>query len=197
MANPARDLGEGVADLQGFLVQNLQKEVSRLTALQSDLVTSVRINQATQGKIHSAVLALFTASSLNHFLHILTQDLPELLDLDVISLCVEEGETNLPDMTGIQWLKAGHIDKANWNGGHILLRSVTKSSIAIFGPAAELVKSDALLALTIPGLRLPVMLAMGSRDEEHFQEDQATELLEFLMNIIEASFQIWLEKNTP
>ena len=98
---PERVSGDGVVDLQSFLVSRLQKEVTHLTALQDDFVEAARNNIHTQDMVHASIQAVLGATSLAHFVHIMTQDLPELLEIDVITLCVEDGPIPLPGMTGL------------------------------------------------------------------------------------------------
>ncbi|MCC3303625.1 DUF484 family protein [Sneathiella sp. HT1-7] len=191
---PERVSGDGVVDMQSFLVSRLQKEVIHLTALQDDFVEAARNNIHTQDMVHASIQAVLGASNLAHFVHILTQDLPELLEIDVITLCVEDGPIPLPDMTGLQRLKAGSIKRAPWRGQIILLRSEAPKSKAIYGPAKDLVHSDALIKLDVPSLHAKAMIAFGSRQDGHFQEDQATDLLRFLAIVIQSCLQMWLEQ---
>ena len=193
---PERVSGNGVVDMQSFLVSRLQKEVVHLTALQDDFVEAARNNIHTQDMVHASIQAVLGASNLAHFVHILTQDLPELLEIDVITLCVEDGPIPLPDMTGLQRLKAGSIKRAPWRGQIILLRPDAPKSKAIFGPAKDLVHSDALIKLDVPSLHAKAMVAFGSRQDGHFREDQATDLLRFLAIVIQSCLQMWLEQ-TP
>ncbi len=195
-ASPTRQSGEGVVDMQSFLVERLQNEVRRLTSQQEEFVTAARINQHTQKMIHAAVQAILSAASFPHFVHILTQDLTEILEVDVITLCIEDSPIPLPDMTGLQRLKTGSIERANWRNNNILMRPVASKSRAIFGPAMDLVQSDALIRLEVPSLHARVMLAIGSREADHFHPDQGTEFLSFLASCIQSCLQTWLEHTT-
>ncbi|WP_373084309.1 DUF484 family protein [Sneathiella sp.] len=193
---PERISGDGVIDMQSFLVSRLQREVTQLTALQDDFVEAARTNQHTQEMVHASIQAILSATSLGHFVHIMTQDLPELLEIDVITLCVEEGPIPLPDMTGLQRLKAGSIARANWQKRSIILRPSAPKSKAVFGPAKDLVRSDALIKLEVPSLHAHAMAAFGSREPAHFHEEQATDLLRFLAIAMQSCLQMWLEQKT-
>lgn len=195
--SPTRQSGEGIVDMQSFLVERLQKEVRNLTALQDGFVTAARINMHTQKMIHNSVQSLLSATGFAHFVHILTQDLPEVLDVDVLTLCIEDGPIPLPEMTGLQRLKEGSIERPNWRGGSILMRPDAPKSKAIFGPAMDLVNSDALIKLDVPSLHANVMLAIGSREPGHFDHGQGTELMSFLATCIQSCLQMWLEHTTP
>jgi len=191
--SPNRVSGEGVVDMQSFLVERLQKQLRDLNALQSELVSATRANLHTQDTVHKSIKAILSATSISHFVHILTQDLPEFLDVDVITLCIEDGPVSLPAMTGIQRLKPGNIDKASWNSQNILMRPSAPKSKAVFGPAMNLIASDALIKLDIPSLEAPAMLAIGSRETGHFHADQGTELLSFLAICVQSCLQMWLD----
>ena len=188
--------GDGVVDMQSFLVERLQKQLNDLKLLQTNLVEATRTNLHTQNMVHRSIKAILSATSISHFVHILTQDLPEYLDVDVITLCVEDGAIPLPAITGLQRLKSGNINKANWNADNILMRASAPKSKAVFGPAMDLVASDALIRLEVPSLNAPVMLAIGSREIGHFHSDQGTDLLLFLAICVQSSLQMWLEQQT-
>jgi len=195
--SPKRASDEAVVDMQSFLVERLQNQVKGLKSLQGELVSAARTNLHTQEMVHNSVKAILSATSISHFVHILTQDLPEYLDVDVITLCIEDGPIPLPPMTGLQRLKTGNINKANWNNKNILMRPSAPKSKAVFGPAMDLVASDALIKLDVPLLNAEAMVAIGSRQLGHFHAEQATDLLSFLATCIQSCLQMWLEKTDP
>ena len=64
----------------------------------------------------------------------------------------------------------------------------------VFGPAAGLVRSQALARIRA-GKRTPEgLLALGSRDAAKFQSGQGTELLVFLAALLERLIRGWLER---
>ncbi|HZD25231.1 MAG TPA: DUF484 family protein, partial [Alphaproteobacteria bacterium] len=63
----------------------------------------------------------------------------------------------------------------------------------VFGPAAGLVRSMALVRLSTSP-RSPVgLMALGSRDAAKFQSGQGTELLAFLGRFLERLLRAWLD----
>ena len=86
---PARAQGEGVVDLQQFMVDRLRRDLTRLRGLQDELVANSRDNLSTQDRIHKAILALLDAETFEHLIEIVTTDLAVLLSVDVAALCVE------------------------------------------------------------------------------------------------------------
>ncbi|GLQ07860.1 hypothetical protein GCM10007924_30820 [Sneathiella chinensis] len=190
---PSRVSGEGVVDMQSFLLDRLQREVKTLKSQLQAFVAAARQNAHTQSMVHAAVQTLLSATSFGHFVHILTQDLPEILEVDVMTLCVEDSPIPVPAMTGLQRLKNGSIGKANWQGRRIIMRADAPKSPAVFGAATDLVRSDARILLDIPSLHAPAMLAIGSRETGHFHEEQGTELLGFFAGCVQACLQSWAE----
>jgi hypothetical protein len=62
-AAPARKKGEGIIDLQQFMVEKLRRDVARLRADQDDILANTRDNLSTQERIHKAVLSLLAAGA--------------------------------------------------------------------------------------------------------------------------------------
>lgn len=191
---PARDRGEGVVDLQQAMVQRLRGELSDMTQLRDDLVATGRSNLATQSRVHEAILALLRARSFEEFVETVTTDLAVILDLDVVTIGVEqaaEGVTWKPT-AGVYCLEAGSIDALMGPGGNLLLREDIVGDPAIFDGAAGLVRSDALIRLRISDNTPPALLALGSRQSGAFHGGQGTELLSFLSQVLEVTFRAWL-----
>jgi len=189
------DGGSGnVVDMQNFMLNRLQSDLSHLTDNQDALIATSRSNMTSQGQIHEAVLALLRAESLVHLLHIITADLPTILDLDVVTLCVED--LNMPmahlAVGGVYGLDAGMVDELIGAGKATILRRKTPFSQRIYGPVAPLVGSDALTRLSV-GSEMPnALIAIGSRRKDKFHPGQGTELLKFLTRVIEECLMSWL-----
>jgi len=78
-------------------------------------------------------------------------------------------------------------------GRDMLLRPRVRGARTIFGSAASLVRSDALLRLKISPAAPAGLLALGSRKENRFHPGQGTELLGFLARALERSIRAWLD----
>ena len=87
---PARARGDGVVDLQQFIVERLRRENGELTQLRDELVATGRSNLAIQSRVHEAILALLRARSFEEFVETITTDLAVILDLDVVTIGVEQ-----------------------------------------------------------------------------------------------------------
>ena len=189
---PARSHGDGDVVLQQFMVERLRRDLTRLRGLQDELVANSRANLSTQDRIHRSILALLDAESFEHLIEIVTTDLAVLLDVDVAALCVEASNGSSPrSVEGVQVLPAGFVDKL-LGTGEVLLRDDADGDETIFGPAAGLVRSDALIRLAVGRSAPPALLVFGTRHPGYFNPGQGTELLSFLARVIEHCLRQWL-----
>ena len=197
LAPPERELGDGVVDMQRFMVERLRSDVARLKLVQRKLISTSRNNLTSQGRVHTAVLALLGATSFEHLIAVITDELTMLLDIDAVGLCVESsqhGGAQLPSNTaGVQMLEPGSTDELLGNA-NVLLRSDVIGDLALFGPqAASLVRSDALVRLKVSRHAPAGLLALGARRPGIFHPGQGTELLVFLGQVIEHVIRAWLD----
>jgi len=190
---PARSHGQGIVDLQQFMVERLRQDLTRLRGLQDELVANSRDNLSTQDRIHKAILALLDAESFEHLIEIVTTDLAVLLDVDVAALCVEAANGSAPrSVEGVQVLPSGTVEKLLGSGQEVLLRDDSEADETVFGPAAGLVRSDALIRLTVGRTAPPALLVFGTRHPGYFNAGQGTELLSFLARVLEHCLRQWL-----
>jgi hypothetical protein len=191
---PGRRSGDGVVDLQQFMVEKLRRELQRLRSDQDDLLANSRDNLATQTRVHRAALALLEAKSLANLIEIVTTDLAVILDVDVVTLCLERnaGTTEPSRVEGVQLLDRGAVDALIGRGRDVMLRDDAPGDPRVFGGAAGLVRSDALLRLEFAkGMPLG-LIAFGTRHPGYFDSGQGTELLSFLARILEHCVRSWL-----
>ena len=194
MIPPAVDHGRGVIDFQRYMVTRLQGDIDLLAAENTSLVQTARANAQGQSRIHNAVLSLLEAGSLGELIEILTHDLATMLDVDVIAMVIEANGAEVPSVatSGIRIVEQGAV--ARWVGRRdVALKSRIAGDPAIYGPGAGLIRSEALLRLSV-SKRTPIgMLAFGSRDPELFQDGQGTELIAFLGAVLERLLRAWLD----
>ncbi|MDH3473562.1 MAG: DUF484 family protein [Rhodospirillales bacterium] len=192
---PTRPRGDGVLDLQSYMVERLRDEVQDMTTARDDLVRAGRSNMAAQARIHQAVLALLAAKCFEHLIEIVTTDLAVMLDLDAVTLGVEKAALDLPPVRlgGLFQLEPDTVDSTIGKGRKVLLRSEIEGDPAIYGAAAGLVASEALIRLQASPVTPPAILALGSRKPEQFHPGQGTELLAFLADALELSIRTWLD----
>ncbi len=191
---PSIDRGKGVVDFQRFMVARLQGDVDQLTLDNTALIHTARANAHSQSRVHAAVLAMVESRSLGQLLEVLTGDLMDVLDVDVIAMVVESNGVDLPHVaaSGIRIVRAGAVD--DWLGHReALLRGNVAGDPEIYGEGAGLIQSEALLRLTISHRTPAGLVAFGSRDPDLFHEGQGTELISFLGGVIQRLLRGWLD----
>lgn len=192
---PRRVNGEGVVDLQQFMLDRLRNEMARLRESRDDLIYTGRANMVAQARVHEATLAMLACTSFEHLIETVATDLSVILDLDTVTIGVEQASDGPTPcrFRGVQQLEPGTVDAVLGAGRGYAFVSKIAGDPAIFGAGAGLVHSAALLRLEISSATPPAVLALGSREAEHFEPGQGSELLQFLARALELSIRQWLE----
>ncbi len=192
---PALRRGESVVDMQHFMLQRLRSDLARAKTQQRALIATSRSNLTSQNRIHAAVLAILGATSFEQLLQTVTTDLAVLLDVDVVTIGVESAASAQPRLPlhGIQILRRGTVDDLLGAERDTLLRADTAGDAALFGSAAGLVRSQALLRLDVSEHAPVGLLCIGTRRPDKFHPGQGTELLSFLARVTELTIAAWLD----
>ncbi|MEE8144113.1 MAG: DUF484 family protein [Kiloniellales bacterium] len=195
LSSPASDRGDRVVDLQLFLVERLRSQLAEVNQAHDNLVAVGRLNMAVQARVHRATLALLSARSFEQLIETVTTDLAVILDLDAVALGVEQATEELPPVRlgGLVQLELGTVDDVIGRGRSVTLVKTTKSQATLFGAASSLIRSQALIRLSVSRKTPPALLALGSRRPEQFREGQRTELLTFLARALERCIRTWLK----
>jgi len=190
---PSREVGEGVFDFQHFMIERLRGELARVNLEHRTLIAASRGNLASQGRVHKAALAILAAPSFEQLLQIVTTDLAVLLDVDIVTLCVESSASPARLMPhGIHLLKGGTVDALLGADRNALLQADLPGDAALFGGAAGLVRSQALVRVSI-GRGMPVgLLCIGARRVGRFNPGLGAELLGFLGRVLGITISQWL-----
>lgn len=193
---PSRPTGDGVLDFQHFMLERLRGDLTRLQDEQKSLIATSRGNLASQCRVHKAVLAMLRAPSFEHLLQIVTTDLAVLIDVDVITLGVESSASRTPRLPvhGIHLLPSGTVDRLLGPNRDSLLCTDTQGDPALFGEAAGLVRSQALLRLSFSRAAPIGLMCIGTRTADTFQPGLGTELLTFLARTLEITIAQWLDR---
>lgn len=185
------------ADFQAYMIERLKADKDEVVETTREIVENSRANMNNQQRIHAAVLRLLEADTFDDFIHAITVDLANKLDVDIAVLVVEADGQSIPHIqtNGIRALPEGTVDK--WMGGKaVLLQDDIAGIEAIYGGGATLVKSQVLLRIdvapSVPPTSPPAILAFGSREADMFSEGQATDQILFLARVIERCFRTWL-----
>ena len=191
---PTREIGEDVVDFQHFQIERLRRDLARVNLEHRTLIAASRGNLASQGRVHKAVIAILAAPSFEQLLQTVTTDLGVLLDVDVVTIGVESSAAPAGrlSLNGIQLLQAGAVDALLGPERTALLRVDEPGEAPLFGAAAGLVRSQALLRLTF-GRGAPVgLLCIGTRQPGRFHPGLGTEGLSFLARALGITIAQWL-----
>jgi uncharacterized protein YigA (DUF484 family) len=189
----ADEAGGEVVDLQGAMLSRMRSELAQREKQSSELIDASRANLQSQNRVHAAVIAILSARSLDHMIEILTIDLAGLLNVDAVALCLEGGMVTPTSAQGLRVVPVGTIDKILDVSRTVSLRENAEGDHRIYGEAAGLVRSEAMLRLSVREDAPCALLAMGSREPDRFHTGQGSELLTFLARILEHSIRIWLD----
>ena len=185
LAPPGRDEG-GVVDLQRVMVERERRNNSELREALRELLDLGADNQTSLSRVHEAALAAVGLRRFGDLAALVAGEWPDLLGCDAAMLAFETRAEALPVAPGLAALAPGRVDALVGAGAARLEGGLRRGPPEIFGAAANRVASQALLRLA-PGRRVPAgLLALASREPEHFQAGQGTELLAFLARTISA-----------
>ncbi len=193
LAPPSRVDGDGVVDMQTFMIERLRGEIDRLKDQRDAVVMSSRHHLSKQNQVHAAVIAMLGAQTLEHLIDVVTGDFLPLLDVDVAALCVEnDASRRRCTRAGVHCLAPGTIDALLAPDQEVVIRAATAGDERIFGAGAGLVRAAILLRLRLGGGAPPCLLALGSRHEGRFRPGQGAELFAFLARALEHCLRGWL-----
>ena len=145
-----------VFDLQHFKVQRLQSEKERLVSSQRHLIDTARANQSATSQVHTAALAVINAPTFEAMIQAVTTDWAVFLDIDAVTLCVEDNGTVIPPAyaANIRGLGGRRVGRTLLpDGTDIRLDEGVVGDPRVFGAAASLVRSQALARLNISAPR--------------------------------------------
>ncbi len=192
---PPKDTENGrrVVDFQHYMVEKLKADKKMVLDTTRDIIEVSRENMNHLARIHEAVLKILEAETFDQFIQILSVDVPAALDCDAVSLIVEnDGRLPNTNMRSLRLVPQGTC--ANWmNGNDASIQSNIKGTVELFGEAAGLVQSQALLKIN-QTMDIPAsILAFGSRDPEMFMDGMGTDLIRFLCDVTERAIKLWMK----
>ncbi len=174
--------GPGVIDMQQAILKRLRSEIDRLKTERTEIIANSKQNQIVQNRIQAAVISIIQATTFEKMIHVVTHELPELLDVDFITMAIEanaDAPKRVP-VRGVYVLAPGAIDAAIGPDKHARLRADIAGEDAFFGEVSRFVKSDVLMRLRVSSGSPDGVMCFGARDPEAFGPEMSTELLFFL-----------------
>lgn len=184
-----------VFDFHTVALQRLRTRLAEVDNDRESLLDFARSHASVEAQVHAAVLAALDADGLDHLIHIITADWVDFLGLDAIALALVSGKQEVrASASGIQFLKAADLRVVLKQQHQPISLEKVDTGAAIFGPAATLVRAQALIQL-VPMAPLPSgVLALGSRASFGFDTMASTSLLSFLGAVVERCLSRWMLK---
>jgi uncharacterized protein YigA (DUF484 family) len=171
----------GIVDFQRHRINKLKQQLDHHTGLQEELIDTSRSNMQSQLQVNQCILSIVGCQSLEGLLSYVSREMAEALHLDAAILCVESREQAYPYLREpVMSVDRDAITSLFSDGSQVILAEPTDSTRPFFGPAADLIQSQALIRLPVAHAHTALMLALGDRDPAWFHEGQATHLLRFL-----------------
>ena len=193
---PNRDNGDGVIDFQHFMLERLRNDLQRAQDEHKKLIALSRGNLASQCRVHKAALTMLKATSFEHLLQIVTTDLAVLIDVDVITLVHRKhrGADHAAAIAGDPSAARRHRRQVLGPDRDVALDTDVKGDPTLFGAAAGLVRSQALVRLSFGRSGPAGLICVGTRKPGTFHPGLGTELLSFLARAVEITIAQWLER---
>lgn len=189
---PEQRRGDGVQDFQHFMVAKLQDDFTALKEEHEDLIDLLQENLLRQNRMNAAILALMDVPDFPSTIRLIGHEFAELLGQEAVGFFLEAGGwLDVGDYDGLKVVAPGVVNR--WlNGREVMLEEVPCGLVDLYGGKAKLVRSQALVRLTIREGLPPGLLALGHADPMHYATDLATEQVETLGGVVERCLSKWL-----
>ena len=174
-------------------VASLRDRLGAAQSANEDLIAFARGHSGATAAIHSAVLSLMDAGSIDALLATVCNRWPRLLGLDhaVLALVVE-GRGFRVHANGTEEIEPRLIDRAITSVDPVTMRSVERGH-ALFGAAADDVRSEVLLILSAEAPLPYGLLLLGQKGSASLDNRHGAQLLGFLGASLVAMLRRWLK----
>ena len=181
-----------VISFEDRALASLRARVAAAEEANQDLIAFARGHSGAVASIHEAVLAAIESEGLDHLIHIVTQEWPQILGLDAVAVALWAGDMGVrADASGLQFVNPRLIERSLGELDGVLLRWVERGH-PLFGPACELIRAEALIRLASEPPLPNGVLALGQRGAQHFDTRHGSELLIFLGRVLTRCMGRWL-----
>jgi uncharacterized protein len=181
-----------VVDFQTHAIARLRDRVAALDSDRQAILEQTRDHRGAEEQVQAAVLAALDAEGLDHLIHVITADWVDMLGMDSVALALVSGRQAVKlTTTGVHFLKSTDLRVLMPGSAPLLLQSVPEGA-ALFGPAAHLVRSQALIRLNGSAPLPQGVLALGTREDHCFEGMSHTRPLLFLGAVVERCLKRWL-----
>ena len=179
-----------VVDMQRFVVERLRRQVDDLKSSGDRLVNTMRANMSLVERTMECALALVYSRDFTELAQIVHDDLPVHLGVDTVTIAFESDSVPPEAAPFVRMLSAGTVNTL-LGDDNARIRAETEGETFLYGSAAGLVRSDALIALPEGEGLPPGVFAVGCRNANHFEEGQGTELIAFLGHVTRYAVGRW------
>lgn len=181
-------------DFETAGVASLRRRVAEVEEAHRDLIAFARGQSGAISAIHAAVIAAVDAEGADHLVHIVTQGWPDLLGVDAVAFAALVGAKGWRgDATGLHAMKVGEVEQASIPASGVTLCGVARGH-ALFGPACDLIRAEALVRLEGPPPLTTGLLLLGQRGAGGFETRHASEPLLFLGAFLSRMLARWLPR---
>ena len=172
-------------------VARLRDRLGEAETARADLLAFARGHSGAVSSIHSAMLQAMEADSFDELLTVVTCDWPTTLGLDSVVLALVVGNQAFrADRCGVQLIARPIVNRAMQSLGAVELRNVTRGH-PLFGPAADEVRSEALIRIDSPAPLPYGLLALGQHGAQSLETPHGADLLLFLGQSLAAMIRRW------
>ncbi|WP_324807394.1 DUF484 family protein [Sphingomonas sp. LY29] len=173
-------------------VASLRDRLGAAESANEDLIAFARGHSGATAAIHAAVLSLMDADDLDELFDVVTSQWPRMLGLDSVGMAiVADGQGFRVHGGGIEHIEARIVDRAIASLEPITMRTVTRGH-ALFGAAADGIRSEALLQMAAEAPLPYGLLMLGQRDAASLDARHGAQLLGFLADSLGAMLRRWL-----
>jgi uncharacterized protein YigA (DUF484 family) len=173
-------------------VATLRDRLGAAKSVNEDLIAFARGHSGATAAIHSAVLALIEADSLDALFDVVRHDWPRLLGLDHSAIAlVADGKGFRVEAGYIGTVEPRIVDRALERIEPVTMRAVDCGH-PLFGTAAKDIRSEALIVMPAEAPLPYGMLLLGQCHAASLDNRHGAELLGFLGASLGAMLRRWL-----
>jgi len=173
-------------------VAHLRERLGEAREANEDLIAFARGHSGAVASIHEAVLAAIEAEGVEGLLHVVTQEWPLILGIDAVALSLIVGDKGFrADGSGIQLVEPSILRRAADAVDGVEMRKVERGH-ALFGPACDLIRAEALIRIDCEPPLPTGLLALGQRAELSLDGRHGSELLMFLGRTLAVMIRKWM-----
>ena len=173
-------------------VAHLRERLGEAREANEDLIAFARGHSGAVASIHEAVIAAIETDSVEGLLHVITQEWPLILGIDAVALSLIVGDKGFrADGSGIQLVEPSILRRAIDAIDGVEMRKVERGH-ALFGPACDLIRAEALIRIDCEPPLPTGLLALGQRAELSLDGRHGSELLMFLGRTLAVMIRKWM-----